>query len=68
LIALLKAKLIAILKFNQQDDGDHPWIKRDRTFINPSYICLIALSKVKMLAFLKFNQQEDGDRAFSKIR
>jgi hypothetical protein len=47
--------MIAFLKFNQQDNGD-------RTFINPSYICLIALSTANAIAILKFNQQDDGDR------
>jgi hypothetical protein len=63
LIALSKAKAIAFLKFNQQDDGDHTFkLQNDRSFINPTYIYLIALSKSKAIAVLKFNPQKNGDR------
>ena len=46
--------MIALLNINQQNNSD-------RTFKNPTYICLIALSKAKIIAVLKFNQQDDGD-------
>jgi hypothetical protein len=51
----MKIKAIAFLNINQQGNGD-------RTFKNPTYICLIALSTAKVIAVLKFNPQKNGDR------
>jgi hypothetical protein len=65
LIAISKAKTIAILKFNQPDNGYHPLLSYPKPrshFYQLTYICLIALSKANVIAFLNLNQQCESDR------